>query len=36
MNPQMQISMLQIANIKASIERFEAERGGELSSLISE
>ena len=29
MNPRMQILMLQIANIKASIEQFEVECGGE-------
>ena len=32
MNPRMRIPMLQIANIKASIEQFEAECGGESSS----
>ena len=36
MNPQMRIPMLQIANIKALVERFEVEYGGELPSLISE
>ena len=35
-NPQMRIPMLQIANIKASVERFEAEGGGESPSIISE
>ena len=35
-NPQMRIPMLQIANIKASVQRFEAEHGGESPSIISE
>ena len=35
-NPRMQIPMLQIANIKASVERFEPEHGGESSSIIFE
>ena len=35
-NPRMRIPMLQIANIKASVQRFEAEHGGELPSIISE
>ena len=35
-NPRMQIPMLQIANIKALVERFEVEHGGESSSPISE
>ena len=36
MNPRMRIPMLQIANIKASVERFEAEGGGESPSIRSE
>ena len=36
MNPRMRIPMLQIANIKALVELFEAEGGGESPSLISE
>ena len=35
-NLRMQIPMLQTANIKASVERFEAEYGGESPSLVSE
>ena len=35
-NPRMRTPMLQIANIKASVELFEAEGGGESPSLISE
>ena len=35
MNPRMQIPMLQIANIKATVERFEAEDDGRSSSLHS-
>ena len=36
MNPRIQIPLLQIANIKATVEQFEAEHGGGSPSLISE
>ena len=36
MNPRMQISTLQIANINTIVEGFEVEDGGGSSSLISE